>query len=415
MSRCVPNWDREDVNPTQDVFRLEYEVAELKWENGQVAMHELGSRQRVPSWEKTRAAETLEAIVDQATLQPYYCKTQRPGDNEDDIVPWLNQYHHVPATAAANNVNTSVASMTSDALVPSSNNRTASARDAGCSTRIGSCSGGPSAFGDQRVAHSGGTAAEWSHSASESGTFATLDTYDGDLDGRRLTSRSPENTSSGKDYSKSTSPDDSSYHPRSLRATTVIKEKERVKAKSSISKRTVFKEKERVKAAKSSISNKRRRTPAIHNQSERNRRDKINERMKTLQKLVPNSSKTDKASMLEEIIEYVKQLQAYVHMISGTNMPPMMMPLAMQQQQMQMSMMNSMGMGMGMGMGMNTIGGSNIPTGFHPSTFVHMPLWNGHTNNPTANSIALTTDPMYTFLGCQPQVKPSCMPSNLLF
>ena len=119
--------------------------------------------------------------------------------------------------------------------------------------------------------------------------------------------------------------------------------------------------------------------------------------------------------MLEEIIEYVKRMQAYVHMISRMNMSPMMMPLAMQQHQMQMSMMNSMGMGMGMGMGMNTIGGSNIPTGFHPSTFMHMPLWNGHINNRVVSSTGLTTDPMYTFLGCQPQVKQSCMPSNLLF
>ncbi|KAG2380551.1 Transcription factor UNE10 Basic helix-loop-helix protein [Vigna angularis] len=46
-------------------------------------------------------------------------------------------------------------------------------------------------------------------------------------------------------------------------------------------------------------SNKRIKASAVHNQSERRRRDKINQRMKELQKLVPNSSKQQlKMSML---------------------------------------------------------------------------------------------------------------------
>ena len=51
--------------------------------------------------------------------------------------------------------------------------------------------------------------------------------------------------------------------------------------------------------------------------------------------------------MLDEVIEYLKQLQAQVQMMSRINMPPMMLPMAMQQQ-LQMSMMAQMGMGMGM-------------------------------------------------------------------
>ncbi|CAI5525526.1 unnamed protein product [Closterium sp. Naga37s-1] len=39
------------------------------------------------------------------------------------------------------------------------------------------------------------------------------------------------------------------------------------------------------------------------------RRDRINERMKALQQLIPNSNKTDKASMLDEAIEYLRVLQ----------------------------------------------------------------------------------------------------------
>lgn len=54
---------------------------------------------------------------------------------------------------------------------------------------------------------------------------------------------------------------------------------------------------------------------------------------------------TDKASMLDEVIVYLKQLQAQVQMMSIGNMPQLMMPLAMQQQQLQMSLLARMGMG----------------------------------------------------------------------
>ncbi|WRX33659.1 Myc-type [Theobroma cacao] len=53
-----------------------------------------------------------------------------------------------------------------------------------------------------------------------------------------------------------------------------------------------------------------------HSIAERLRREKIAERMKNLQELVPNSNKTDKASMLDEIIEYVKFLQLQVKVLS---------------------------------------------------------------------------------------------------
>jgi phytochrome-interacting factor 3 len=54
---------------------------------------------------------------------------------------------------------------------------------------------------------------------------------------------------------------------------------------------------------------KRNRAAEVHNLSERRRRDRINEKMKSLQELIPNSNKTDKASMLDEAIEYIKTLQ----------------------------------------------------------------------------------------------------------
>ncbi|CDY37185.1 BnaC02g34930D [Brassica napus] len=59
----------------------------------------------------------------------------------------------------------------------------------------------------------------------------------------------------------------------------------------------------------------------FHNLSEKasRRRSKINEKMKSLQKLIPNSNKTDKASMLDEAIEYLKQLQLQVQTLAVMN------------------------------------------------------------------------------------------------
>ncbi|XP_025804964.1 uncharacterized protein LOC112883903 isoform X2 [Panicum hallii] len=70
---------------------------------------------------------------------------------------------------------------------------------------------------------------------------------------------------------------------------------------------------------------KRSRAAEVHNLSEKRRRSKINEKMKALQTLIPNSSKTDKASMLDDAIEYLKQLQLQVQMLSmrnGLYLPP---------------------------------------------------------------------------------------------
>ncbi|KAK1604756.1 hypothetical protein QYE76_028429 [Lolium multiflorum] len=64
---------------------------------------------------------------------------------------------------------------------------------------------------------------------------------------------------------------------------------------------------------------KRTRAAEVHNLSEKRRRSKINEKMKALQSLIPNSNKTDKASMLDEAIEYLKQLQLQVQMLSMRN------------------------------------------------------------------------------------------------
>lgn len=57
-----------------------------------------------------------------------------------------------------------------------------------------------------------------------------------------------------------------------------------------------------------------------HSIAERLRRERIAERMKALQELVPNANRTDKASMLDEIIDYVKFLQIQVKVLSTSRL-----------------------------------------------------------------------------------------------
>ncbi|MED6208458.1 ATP-dependent DNA helicase pif3, variant 2 [Stylosanthes scabra] len=124
---------------------------------------------------------------------------------------------------------------------------------------------------------------------------------------------------------------------------------------------------------------KRSRSAEVHNLSERRRRDRINEKMRALQELIPNCNKVDKASMLDEAIEYLKTLQLQVQIMSmgaGLYMPPMMLPAGMHPQMASFSPIGvgmQMGLGMGYGMGMPDMNGgsSRFPT--HPPAAAPMP------------------------------------------
>lgn len=228
--------------------RSNYEVAELTWENGQLAMHGLGpprptakplptssaSHSKYAWVDKPRSAApanaapsaaggggggtgTLECIVNQAAALP---RRKLPFDAAAaaDLVPWFD--HSRGSSAAAS------ATMTMDALVPcagaADDRTTAHFVDSappgggggvvGCSTRVGSCSGaaaGPAQEEDALAARKrakgsrAAAAAEWSgmdQSVSGSATFGR------DI-GAGMTSTSlgsPENTSSGQGCGRAT-------------------------------------------------------------------------------------------------------------------------------------------------------------------------------------------------------------------
>lgn len=94
---------------------------------------------------------------------------------------------------------------------------------------------------------------------------------------------------------------------------------------------------EEPESAAATTPGKRRRAAQEHNLSERRRRDRINEKMRALQQLVPHCNKTDKASMLDEAIEYLKSLQLQVQVMwtMGGGMAPVMFPASGAHQYMQ--------------------------------------------------------------------------------
>ncbi|KAG9145877.1 hypothetical protein Leryth_021335 [Lithospermum erythrorhizon] len=163
------------------------------------------------------------------------------------------------------------------------------------------------------------------------------------------------------------------------------------------------------KTARGSTSTKRSRAAEVHNLSERRRRDRINERMKTLQELIPRCNKTDKASMLDEAIEYLKTLQLQVQMMSmGCGMVPIMFPGVQQY-------MPAMGMGMGMPMDMSMnrplvpypqmLQGSSMPNPppgapmapRFPMQPFHMPV----VHDPSRMQAPNTVDPMINPMAAQ--------------
>ncbi|OVA00743.1 Myc-type [Macleaya cordata] len=294
------------------------EVAELTWENGQLSMHGLGGPVPLdptkPLW--ARASGTLESIVHQAT--------RRHNPNPNLAMHDRNPTNNVDSVGAPNGGSKSIKNIcelqmglksmkkrSRSESNPNQKHNSMNVHDL-CADRS-TCSSAGAAF----CRDTDTTMVTWTSSAAP----CSLKTKNRD--------------------------EDSACHGGSVNPD-VDENQEIIK----------------VDQVGRSHSTRRSRVASVHNQSERRRRDKINEKIKALQKLVPNSSKTDKASMLEEVIDYLKRLQAQVHEMMNfrTTMAPqpqmMMMTPAMamiqqqqqQQQQLQMSVLASMGMGLRMGM-----------------------------------------------------------------
>nr|CAB3490400.1 unnamed protein product [Digitaria exilis] len=70
---------------------------------------------------------------------------------------------------------------------------------------------------------------------------------------------------------------------------------------------------------KQSISSRGRSRSSKNSQSiyAKKRRERINEKLKTLQQLIPNGTKVDMSTMLEEAVQYVKFLQLQIKLLSS--------------------------------------------------------------------------------------------------
>ncbi|GAB2289684.1 hypothetical protein Dimus_023992 [Dionaea muscipula] len=261
------------------------EVAELTWENGQLAIHELGGNIHAasstkPTWcrSTTRTADTLESIVHQAT-----CHKLNQISTAIHQHGVQNKLHEKVGSVVASTAGNGKWDQDNNSRLPDqfpacnlSNKRTRSDIAAAADE-----------YWDERTACASANADQGRHNDT---TFVTGASFDSVYGGSETTQEEELETKSqpGRGHSR-----------------------------------------------------RKGRASATHNQSERRRRDRINQKMKALQKLVPNARKTDKASMLEEVIEHLKQLQAQVQMMSAGSIP-VMMPLGMQQH----LLLAQMGMGM---------------------------------------------------------------------
>ncbi|XXG66483.1 hypothetical protein AAC387_Pa06g0043 [Persea americana] len=411
-----PAYPNAHSTPPHDPMS-DYEVAELTWENGQLVMHGFGFPRTLskPSssspiksdWENPLVGGTLECIVDQATCPP------PPDAGADDHFTWF--HHHCTPADAAIDMLVPCSTRPTDAGTAKNSSRVPGPPLVASSTMVGSCSG--AGFELDRIEEEASAAAKHMSGAApasneissihmiQSSTYGsesrghveTETTWDMDLD--------VDFTSTSHEYSSLLGmpmPLSSHSKPTTVHGHDSVchTKPQRDEGKNGCEKE------EKAKMEKSTVSTKRSRAATVHNQSERQRRDKINQRMKTLQKLVPNSSKMDKASVLDEVIEYLKQLQTQVRMMSS--FPHMMMPMTTMRQ-LQMSMMAQMGMGAMDSNSINRLGpaASVPPLVHHPATLLPLTVpWDGSVVRLHPSATGVLPDAFSTFFDCQTMPHP---------
>ncbi|KAG6481726.1 hypothetical protein ZIOFF_058345 [Zingiber officinale] len=450
MSQCVPSWEVDDPPPPPPSalhsacvgdaglcggeLGMDYEIAELTWKNSQLELHGLVPPRRSPvaaaagsaEWSKNHRSGTLESVVNQSAAGG----GGRRELASHELADWYGGEPRHPPGAAV------------DAIVPCHD---AVANSGGARKRArmtGVCSSQGSAVGSlattlmtldtwREEENDGGAAATATTTAYTAATATTTA-----FTATNSTSSETENTSFGgkrkvlgvynhvsiSHTSSHTSSDTKVIYPRSILDKSSVFLVKQTKSDSiplfRASIRTAkhdsfcdeVEKTTKSEAEKGSASTRKSRAAAVHNQSERKRRDKINQKMKTLQKLVPNASKTDKASMLDEVIEYLKQLQAQIQMMSKFNMMmPMAQAAAMPQLQMpvmaaHVPQMPQMGMGLGL-MDLASMSRPMPPPAFpllNPSAFLPFMSAGGWDASGDHRRLAgVLPDPYTALMACQ--------------
>ncbi|XP_071731563.1 transcription factor PIF7 [Rutidosis leptorrhynchoides] len=292
----------------------DYGVAEITWENGQPAMHGLG-----------RTNETLESIVHQATTCYNKSQNQEIGLQKNQLSPRM---HNIISSNIASS-SAKVGENTSQSYLKKRPRSSMIVHDQ-CVNNLGNTS-----LQEDNVSNS-----QTINSKDNDTTMMTWPSFD----------------SPNQSFKSQKTDDDSACQYGSEN------QEEECRTES-----------ETVR----SYSGRRTRAAAIHNQSERRRRERINQKMKALQKLVPylliRCNFTDKASMLDEVIDYLKNLQAQVQLMKNMQFQPqqMMMPIPLQlqqqqQQQQQQFQMSMLAHRMGMGFFQMGMPGIMSPPAQHP-------------------------------------------------
>ncbi|TQD87025.1 hypothetical protein C1H46_027408 [Malus baccata] len=182
---------------------------------------------------------------------------------------------------------------------------------------------------------------------------------------------------------------------------------------------------------------KRSRATELHNMSERvgqpptqliTRRNKIRGKLKVLQELIPNCNKTDRASMLDDAIKYIKSLQLQVQMMSmgggAVYQTPNLSLAGIQGTQMSQfkpylpmgpglgtSNAYEIGMGLGMAMGMiNMCYTTGVPTMSVHSTTAGLPLMSGPGGLPVNPQVQM----QIPFLASQVMPSTTAATSNMV-
>ncbi|XP_042419534.1 transcription factor UNE10-like [Zingiber officinale] len=415
MSQCVPSWEVDDPPPPPPSalhsacvgdaglcggeLGMDYEIAELTWKNSQLELHGLVPPRRSPvasaagsaEWSKNHRSGTLESVVNQSAAGG----GGRRELASHELADWYGGEPRHPPGAAV------------DAIVPCHD---AVANSGGARKRArmtGVCSSQGSAVGS--LATTLMTLDTWREEENDGGAAATATTT-------AYTAATATTTAFTATNSTSSETENTSFGGKRkvLGVYNHVSISHTSSDTSSDTKHDSFcdevEKTTKSEAEKASASTRKSRAAAVHNQSERKRRDKINQKMKTLQKLVPNASKTDKASMLDEVIEYLKQLQAQIQMMSKFNMMmPMAQAAAMPQLQMpvmtaHVPQMPQMGMGLGL-MDLASMSRPMPPPAFpllNPSAFLPFMSAGGWDASGDHRRLAgVLPDPYTALMACQ--------------